>query len=372
MPLTPDPLLSLLQTLVVQAMPHLVFVKDIEGIFHFANPAMATFYGRRTPEELIGRKADKEFNSDDDKWMKKFRADDEWVIANKVHRIIPRERVLGFGAESQIKELHWLNTIKLPLEHEGKTLVVGISTFIDNLVEEERKHALERRNQLWEVVARQVRHRMGNRVATLELAMEDLSPDENEVHLELVEAVGAIKVLLSDLTALQKAGNLKKASCSLRDILRTSVVDHRRDAAVSITVNRKPIAEAQMPEWRINADERKLGECFQELLRNARRWAPKTDCKIDVQVDYPAQPYGFGIFGLSRMSQTVTVKITDNGLGVAPEAKEIIFFPDVTAHPEGTGLGLAMVKEVIEAHGGVVSEIGEIGHGACFQLTFPI
>jgi signal transduction histidine kinase len=65
--------------------------------------------------------------------------------------------------------------------------------------------------------------------------------------------------------------------------------------------------------------------------------------------------------------------IRDNGMGVAPEYHERIFglFNKLDARSEGTGVGLALVKRIIEVHGGRIWVESELGQGSTFYITLP-
>ena len=69
----------------------------------------------------------------------------------------------------------------------------------------------------------------------------------------------------------------------------------------------------------------------------------------------------------------VVVEVVDNGPGIAPEVKERLFEPFFTTKaPEmGTGLGLPITREIIEAHGGRIEVVSERGRGACFRVRLP-
>jgi two-component system, NtrC family, nitrogen regulation sensor histidine kinase NtrY len=62
----------------------------------------------------------------------------------------------------------------------------------------------------------------------------------------------------------------------------------------------------------------------------------------------------------------VTVEIQDNGKGISEEEKYNIFVPYFTTKSTGTGLGLAMVKQMVELHNGQVSFTSEVGVGTSF------
>ncbi|RPD49022.1 CHASE domain-containing protein [Paracnuella aquatica] len=71
----------------------------------------------------------------------------------------------------------------------------------------------------------------------------------------------------------------------------------------------------------------------------------------------------------------VEIRLSDNGIGFNEEEATKIFHSFVRLHPkdvfEGTGLGLALCKRVVERHGGTITATGQPGHGATFILTFP-
>ncbi|GAB4356765.1 MAG: sensor histidine kinase FleS [Gammaproteobacteria bacterium] len=71
------------------------------------------------------------------------------------------------------------------------------------------------------------------------------------------------------------------------------------------------------------------------------------------------------------VEEKVQIRIEDDGPGVDPAIRDTIFDPFVTARPRGTGLGLAAVRSVVEAHGGTVGLVDRPAPGACFQLTLP-
>jgi signal transduction histidine kinase len=66
--------------------------------------------------------------------------------------------------------------------------------------------------------------------------------------------------------------------------------------------------------------------------------------------------------------------VADNGIGIAPQYHEQIFAPfqQLDAETEGVGMGLALVKKIVEHHGGRVWVESEAGKGATFYFTIPI
>ncbi|GAB6039992.1 sensor histidine kinase [Endothiovibrio diazotrophicus] len=68
----------------------------------------------------------------------------------------------------------------------------------------------------------------------------------------------------------------------------------------------------------------------------------------------------------------VAVRVADNGPGIGEDIRETVFEPFFTTRPDGTGLGLAVVRNVVEAHHGRIElEQPQAGEGACFAIRLP-
>ncbi|HTK90823.1 MAG TPA: ATP-binding protein, partial [Verrucomicrobiae bacterium] len=111
----------------------------------------------------------------------------------------------------------------------------------------------------------------------------------------------------------------------------------------------------------IEADERKLRQVLLNLLSNAIKFTPEGG-RIDVR----AVP----------MDGSVSVSVTDTGVGIAPEDQEAVFeeFRQVGSADKrvgGTGLGLALSRKFIELHGGRIWVKSQVGAGSCFTFEVP-
>ncbi len=68
----------------------------------------------------------------------------------------------------------------------------------------------------------------------------------------------------------------------------------------------------------------------------------------------------------------VTVQVTDNGPGLAPEVAAQLFEPFVTTKPDGMGIGLSLCRSIVEAHGGSICAEANPGGGVAFRFTLPV
>ena len=112
----------------------------------------------------------------------------------------------------------------------------------------------------------------------------------------------------------------------------------------------------------MRGDNEKLRRVVVNLLRNAldalEEAGTKTPCVVIMA-------------GENLAATEVWMRLRDNGPGMNPEVRRRIFDPFYTSKPDGTGLGLALSKKVVESHGGSLEVQADTGSGAEFLLTFP-
>jgi signal transduction histidine kinase len=169
--------------------------------------------------------------------------------------------------------------------------------------------------------------------------------------------------LINDVLDLSKveAGQveLEVAPFSLREALERGLVMVREPATkhgVRLSLELAPGVDL------VEGDERRLRQVIFNLLSNAVKFTPED---------------GSVIVATSRVDGEVRVSVTDTGPGIAPEDRERIFeeFQQTEVgvqQSEGTGLGLALSKRLVELHGGRIWVESEAGHGSRFVFTLPI
>lgn len=112
----------------------------------------------------------------------------------------------------------------------------------------------------------------------------------------------------------------------------------------------------------INGDENRLQQIFLNLIDNAIKFTEKGNITISA----------------SKCEDSVIVKISDTGIGIAPEKQKEIFEPFVQADGSiarrygGTGLGLAITKNLVELHGGSIEVQSTPGKGSTFLVALPL
>lgn len=116
----------------------------------------------------------------------------------------------------------------------------------------------------------------------------------------------------------------------------------------------------------ITVDERRLRQVLINLLNNAVKFTPESG-QVKLVVHVEQQP----------AHTALCFSVIDTGVGVAPEDQEKLFQPFVqidsslNRQHSGTGLGLALVQQLVELHQGTVTVTSDVGKGSCFTVRLP-
>ncbi len=147
------------------------------------------------------------------------------------------------------------------------------------------------------------------------------------------------------------------APCKLQPIV-ASVFDTLKVVAQDKGITLCHEGMAELPE--MQADASRLFNAFYNLVNNAISEVPKGgSITIKGQCD--------------SMGKTVHVSVIDTGRGMPAEIRDTLFTPRVISRKQGgTGLGIKIVKDVIEAHSGVIAVESEINVGTIFHIHLPI
>ena len=142
------------------------------------------------------------------------------------------------------------------------------------------------------------------------------------------------------------------------------IVDQAVEAAVAYAAN-LGVEICRMRETRefvINADPDRVNQAITNLISNAVKFSP-SNSKVEVRT--------------TRVGSGVRISISDQGAGIPEEFRARIFQRFAQADSTdvrqkgGSGLGLSIVREIMERHGGSVRFDSEIGRGTRFHLEFP-
>ncbi len=215
-----------------------------------------------------------------------------------------------------------------------------------------------------------ITHDIRNPANVVELAIDELLEDQNTFDTNqqkmLVLASDAAKKMISLVTdyldyAKIDAGHLK-IETKQTDLCK--LIQSSSDQASVIATEKHQTLTLELPTT-LNAfvDESKLKQVVDNLISNAIKYTPERG-SIELK--------------LEQKSDFVRFSVKDTGHGISSEHLKLLFekfarLPGETHRSKGTGLGLVIVKAIVEGHGGKVwAESKGVGEGSTFQFEIPI
>ena len=180
--------------------------------------------------------------------------------------------------------------------------------------------------------------------------LPDASPDVREKSKSIVDQTDKVTAQLTEFINYSRPREVRRTKVALtaacQEVVRTLGYD-LEEKKLRIEVTGEPLA--------VEADEQLLRQVLFNLLLNAIQ-AVGENGKIQVAV-------------LRAGVGEAALEIRDDGPGVPPESRREIFKPYFTTHQKGTGLGLAVVQQIILAHSWEIACLENAPRGAVFRIT---
>lgn len=176
--------------------------------------------------------------------------------------------------------------------------------------------------------------------------------------------------LVGQLLAFSRKQTLRPEVLDMRDTLSdlTHLLNRLVGEKVTLTLSHDPVLQS------IRADKRQLEQVLMNLVVNARDAMPEGgEIKIVTETEVITEPLDRGQVIVPPGSY-VTVRVSDQGVGIAPDKLQKVFEPFFTTKRtgEGTGLGLSTAYGIVKQTGGYIFVDSTIGQGTCFTLYFPV
>jgi PAS domain S-box-containing protein len=163
--------------------------------------------------------------------------------------------------------------------------------------------------------------------------------------------------IISRVRLLFKKGTPLRESVDVNEVTR-EVIALLRDQADRYFVSIRTDLAADLPE--VMADRVQLQQVFMNLMLNG----------IEAMKD-PSAAGELTIKSQRANNGQLLISVSDTGVGLAPQQADQIFNAFFTTKPEGTGMGLAISRSIIESHGGRLWATANSGRGATFHFTLP-
>jgi PAS domain S-box-containing protein len=243
--------------------------------------------------------------------------------------------------------------------------VIGIASIGRDI--SDRRKTEQLKDEFLALVSHELRTPLASIVAHAELLLDD-GPMEETRRRGFLEVIDRNSIRLERLVGdLLFVAQLESDHLSL-SMVEVDIVEVVKEAIETMSLRaRQSDIEitllSEQPSLLLKGDPGRLGQAIDNLISNAIKYSPAGN-EVAVRI--------------LAVDDTCVVEIEDHGIGIATEELGLLFdrfFRGSTAtslHIQGVGLGLLIVKRIIEEHGGDVTVVSEAGVGATFSVVLPI
>ncbi len=244
---------------------------------------------------------------------------------------------------------------------EIETLVNSYNSMIDELEASAVKLATNEREQAWREMAKQVAHEIKNPLTPMRLTVQSFErkfdPQDENIHQKLKEYSNTLIQQIDILSSIASAfSNFAKMPAQKSEILNVALI-----VKMALDIFNEDYIEFHSEKDEIIAkfDRTQLIRVVTNLVKNGIQSIPDNseNSKISVCV--------------FSDTNNVIITIEDNGSGIPDDTKAKIFEPKFTTKSSGMGLGLGMVKNIVETYNGSITFTSQLGKGTIFTVTFP-
>ena len=243
---------------------------------------------------------------------------------------------------------------------EIDSLVNSYNKMIDDLEDSAERLAKTEREQAWQEMAKQVAHEIKNPLTPMRLTVQSFqknsgfkSEDEKlklndfcEVLIEQIDTMSNVATSFSDFATLPKT-----------QLEKTDIVEATKKV-VEIFEQNNITLETSDENIFVKLDKEQWIRVMTNLIKNSIQSIPH-DRESNIQVK------------IIDSTKKVKIIVSDNGLGVSKKNREKIFEPKFTTKSDGMGLGLGIVRSIINSHRGKISYKSKNNKGTDFTISLP-
>ena len=240
------------------------------------------------------------------------------------------------------------------------TLVNAYNNMVNELEESAVKLAKGEREQAWREMAKQVAHEIKNPLTPMRLTVQSFQrkfdandpkiyDKINEYSKTLIQQIDTMSSIASAFSNFAKMPSQKSEELNV-----VEVVKYALDIFTEDYISYFPKQETIITEL----DKTQLIRVITNLVKNATHALEDVESKkIEVYV--------------KEENGDIVIKVADNGKGISDEDKERVFEPKFTTKSSGMGLGLPIVKNIVEAYNGTITFTTQINKGTVFKIVLP-
>lgn len=224
--------------------------------------------------------------------------------------------------------------------------------------------AQSERESAWREMAKQVAHEIKNPLTPMKLSIQQLlrvyDPNDpsseqkvQKVANSIIEQIDALTKIANEFSNFAKMPRPNEAAMDIIPVIENVIEVFKEEVNCTFELNK------QLLVANVFADKDQMVRTFNNLIKNAIQAIPEDrQGRIVVTID--------------QLENNVRIRISDNGTGISDDKRMNIFVPYFTTKSTGTGLGLAMVKQIIDNHNGLIYFEANQPEGTTFIVELPI
>ena len=254
---------------------------------------------------------------------------------------------------------------KIVIEANSKEinlLIKSYNAMVDKLEESAVKLAQSEREQAWREMAKQVAHEIKNPLTPMRLTVQSFQRkfDANDPNLRQ-KLDDYSKTLIQQIDTMSSVASAFSNFASMpAQQNETLNVVNVVELALDIFNEDYIVFEKEKEEIITKLDRTQLIRIITNLVKNATQSIPEK------------QEEKLVLISVNQVKDCVIILVKDNGAGIESENIEHVFEPKFTTKTSGMGLGLGIIKNIIENYKGTITFETELGRGTTFIVSLPI
>jgi len=280
-----------------------------------------------------------------------------WIISNNLTEAIIRFTSMISKINLFDKTLH---PIKYYKNDELNALVKAYNKMIAEIADQRERLSYIEKQSAWQEMAKQVAHEVKNPLTPMKLMMQNFErkfdpndPNNATKVKNLSEIIiGQIDVISRVASAFSEFAQLPKRN--------DEEISLSREVKNVLTIfsDENIFVHASHDDIPMKIDRDYLSRIITNLVTNASQ-AKADDRKSVINVD------------LEKIEKRIRITVQDNGVGISEDKITKIFDPNFTSKSSGMGIGLTMVKRMVEDYNGTITVVSEVDKGATFTISMP-
>lgn len=297
------------------------------------------------------------------KHVKTLLSDENYIVFSDIIRLMKENSLLFLQKEIRItvgNESVPLSIHISILKDEDGTEIGRIMVFDDMtpIVNAQRAAA-------WTEVARRIAHEIKNPLTPIRLSAERLAkkfgsqitdPAFSDSVRMIVTQVEDMKILVNEFSQFARLPQIKAIPAKLNEVLLKSsqiYIDTQTQIQFKVEL------DEATPIFKFDPDQ--LKRVFVNLIDNAVAAVQNiTDAQILIKTEF------------NKQQRVLKISIADNGIGISSRDRQRVFEPYFSTKESGTGLGLPIVKSIIEDHGGIIRVLDNNDRGIKMYIELPV